>query len=503
MPITYDFTGEWEKYNLLLRKYQLSGLLKKIGSLSNSALFDTGKDVCFGMLIKQCRLMNTTSRKEQHENVYITGWGLIDLAYHAIISSNDYRGKQVDSDDELYALVMADSGFMEKEESKLIDQIGNGYELFFYLWGFSGEQFKVQNLNRVFNNAGRELYILFDVAPRIQSIDVDAAIREETGVTWKALTKSLFLAWFGFANESTLENLKKIIAWNDELTEEMFNKVIARYTASYDEIRKSSLKRQFLYTRPYIETQIDGVIGINNFLNLFLYEHAALWAARDYYQRKGNRILTSEFGSMFEEYFRELIHTYIDGTNIHRISEGNTKRADWRITICGHTFLVEQKSTMTRLAAKQQNSDYKAIIDFSNRTLLEALDQLETTEKEQGEGPYIKIILLYDDFINSNLIDQVFKMPECNVYNDGLYWLVSIETMERFLALSMRDPQKCQKIIEEKISLDAEHSADGRSLDYLLDKYVGYTNEYLKQEKIYKFIKCTEIACREMLPQTP
>lgn len=503
MPISYSFTGEWKEYKMLLRKYQLSGLLKRIGELSNLILSNAGKDGCSGMLVRQCRLMEATSRKEQSRDVFITGWGLIDMAYHAIISTNDYRGKQVDSDDELYALVMADNGFMQKEANRLIDQIGNGYEFFFYLWSFAGEQFKVQNLNRVFDNAGRELYILFDIAPRIKSIDVAAAIQKETGVSWKALCKSLFFAWFGFAKEPTLDNLKAIIEWNDELTEDMFNKVIARYSASYDSIRKSTLKRQFLYTHPYIETQREGTIGINSFLNLFLYEHAALWAARDYYQRKNNQILTSEFGRMFEEYFRELIYTYVDETDIQRIPEEKTKRADWRITICGHNFLVEQKSTIARLAAKQQNSDYKKIIDFSNRTLIEALIQLETTEKEQGGGPHIKIILLYDDFINSNLIDEAFKMPNCNVHNDGLYWLVSIEAMERFLALSMKDPVKCQKIIEEKMQLDTEHLVDGKSLDYLLDKYVGHTNEYLKQKKIYEFIKCTEIACREMLLKTP
>ena len=399
---------------------------------------------------------------------------------------------------------MADKGYMEKEESKLLDQIGNDYKFLFYLYGFSGEQFKVQQLNRVFNNAGRELYILFDIAPRINSIDVADIIKTETGVSWKALCKSLFLAWFGFSQEPTLENLKATIKWDDELTEDMFNRVIARYSASYRAIRESPLKRQFLYTHPYIETQRDGVIGINSFLNLFLYEHAVLWAARDYYQRKNDRILTSEFGRMFEEYFRELVYTYINNeADIQRIPEEDAERADWRLTICGYTFLIEQKSTIARLAAKQQNSDYKAIIDFSKKTLIKALNQLEKTEIEFEQGSYIKIILLYDDFIDANLIDEVFNMPICNVNNDGLYWLVSIDTMERFLALSMRDPVKCQKIIKEKMELDAAHSVDGRSLDYLLDKYVGYTNEYLKNEKIYKLIKCTEIDCRKMLPQMP
>lgn len=502
MPVRYSFTGEWKEYNTLLRKYQLSGLLKRIAGLSNDILYDKRKDKFSGMIVRQCRLMEATSMKVRQQDVYITGWGLIDMAYHAIISSNDYRGKQVESEDELHTLVLADKAFMEKEESKLLDQIGNDYEFFFYLWGFAGEQFKIQELSRIFDNAGRELYILLDIAPRIRSIDIAAVIQQETGVSWEALCKSLFFAWVGFSNEPTLESLKAIIQWNDELTEGMFNKVVARYSASYGEIQESLLKRQFLYTHPYIETQKDGVIGINSFLNLFLYEHAVLWAARDFYQRKKDQRLTSEFGRMFEEYFRELIYTYIDETDIYRIPEENTERADWRLTIGGHKFLVEQKSTIARLAAKQQNSDYKAIIDFSNKTLIKALNQLETTQKEQGEGPYIKIVLLYDDFINSNLIDEAFKMPECNVCDDGLYWLVNIETMERFLALSARDSVKCDEIIKEKMRLDAEHSVEGRSLDYLLNKAVGHTNEYLKKEKINKFIKCTEIACREMLPKS-
>ena len=497
--IEYNFSGEWDSYNRLLRKYQLSGLLTEIGKLSNDIFFDSEKGHCRGVLHKKIHNVDAIKKTKRQDDVILTAWNLIDIAYYAIISSNDFRGKQIESENELYVLATVGNSFMQKKENDLLKIVGDGYKFFHYLWGFAGEQFKIQTPGRVFDNAGRELYMLFEIAPRINSIDIASVIYKEVGISWEVLCKSLFFAWFGFSKESNLDNLKKTIKWNDSFTEDMFNRVLERYSATYSEVKSNPLKRQFLYTHPYIKTQQDGLIGINSYLNLFLYEHAILWTARDYYLRKDDTILTSEFGRVFEEYFRELVCTYIDESDVSRISEETTERADWNIRICGYDFLVEQKSTLAKLSIKQQNSDYQAMIDFSTKTLIKALKQLETTEKELKNGLSIKIILLYDDFINSNLIDYVFGLPTCPVQNDGRYWLVNIETMERFLSLAKTDLTACKNIIEEKLELDSIGSKEGKSLEYLLDKHVGFYNEYLRGKKIYRYIKHIENECRKML----
>ncbi len=92
------------------------------------------------------------------------------------------------------------------------------------------------------------------------------------------------------------------------------------------------------------------------------------------------------------------------------------------------------------------------------------MKQLAITEAEEVGKPCIKVVLLCDDYLGSDIIDHVFAMKECDVENDELYWIASIETMERFLSLVCRDPEKCKQIIQKKIYLDKEHSIDGKSL---------------------------------------
>ena len=204
------------------------------------------------------------------------------------------------------------------------------------------------------------------------------------------------------------------------------------------------------------------------------------------------------FGELFEEYLLELFSFCLEDRHYAKIPRANNrKRADWKMELLGHKFLIEQKSSMLRLAAKQQESDYKATIDFASKTIVKALKQLEATESDFADGEYIKIVLLYEDYLPQSIIDFVFSLSECTVRNDNRYWLMTIDDMERFLYTYKSNPTIIESIIDERMSTDSNTSPN--SIDYLLNKYGINSNEYLHQEKFLHYKDYTQEFIRKHL----
>ena len=143
-----------------------------------------------------------------------------------------------------------------------------------YLWGFAGEQFKVQEQRKIFGSAGRELYILFQSSRKLQdsSINIPAIIQEEMGMTWEKVICGLLLGWACSKNNCRVTEPLFLFDDPDVISKEEYLKVIAHYSINYDELRKSEFKRQALYTKPYIHTQKKQTLGVVPYLNLSIYE---------------------------------------------------------------------------------------------------------------------------------------------------------------------------------------------------------------------------------------
>lgn len=186
------------------------------------------------------------------------------------------------------------------------------------------------------------------------------------------------------------------------------------------------------------------------------------------------------FGNLFEKYFAELLGCTLDKNEYEKIPEEKEKRADWKICCGKHKILVVQKSAIMRLSAKQQGTDVSAIKSFAVKTVIKAMRQLERTENDFGAGKYIKIILLYEDYLKPEILEQIMDMPECDVENDNYYWLVTISEMERLLTVAKNDRKKFDDIICDKVDRELHHSLAGKSLDQLLDEHGVTDNEYIR-----------------------
>lgn len=500
MKTRFHFSGKWDDYIRTLRQFTLDELLTKINEESTKILFKENKDQVNALKRVTVPIMNLATNQQMKDEVLVSAWQLIDLAYNAIVATNDYRGKTPTNED-LYLLCAETNALLEEREKLYLNDISGKPQFFLYLWGFTGEQFKMQGISSIFQNAARDLYILLGMPRTDDTFDIPEIIKKETGVSWIVLISALFLAWFAFTHDNSLKALKESVLWDDEFKQTDFEKVIERYTITYNEIRESSLKRQVLYTRPFIRTQRRSIIAVNSYLNLFIYEHCALWTLRDHYKKQNSGEFFNIFGSLFETYFRELLETYVEKSHYERIEENKKEeRADWRIKLCKHSFLIEQKSAIVSLAAKQQESNYIDTEKFCKNTIIKALHQLETTEKALGDAKYIKIILLYEDYFIPEILDYVFQLSECDVENDHYYWIVTIDEMEKLLHMYKNDKHVFSKIIQEKICRETENSKNGKRLQILFSENKVVDNEYLKQEKIKQYAKAAENFIRRKLP---
>lgn len=487
MNLYYDPTCSHDKFVDLLRKFNLINLLVKIQRESVSLIQDGAANLPCGMKCINYKLQQRRAKSTQVMTAYMTGWNLIDLAYEAICATNDFRGEENIQDQHLYFLLTAMENVRQKEEKQFLDTVSeNEKNIFnFYLWGFCGEQFKIEAPGKVFANAARELYIIFESSKKVKNMpDISNVVVQETGVGWEQVITSIFLIWFGSSITPYIAEIKKNIKFDASLSENDFDKVVKRYSSRYDEVRNSNLGRQLLYIKPYIQTSRD-IISINNFLDFFLYEHCILWILRDHfnYQENGNRIFTSKFGECFEVYFEELLQTYFSSSSYRKIPEGKISRADWEIITNDYCFLVEQKSALIGLLAKQQETDIEATKNFAKNNIIKAIKQLYKTQTDFSNGKYIKIILLYEDYLQPDILDAVFTMAECSVADDGYYWIATINELEMLFDLYQKDYNLFKDIVRTKLERDHSNSNEGRSLLMIMNERGINTDSYLMRDQ--------------------
>lgn len=485
--LSFNFSGEWEDVRQVLRRFSADAILMRISieAIDLQKRIDGDDKSCVRWV--KYDLFNTTTRAFEKKESVISVWGLIELAYYAIMASNDYRGEKTLSDEQFFLLFDAVEGMRQKREKAFLDTVEAGSkEIYMYLWGFAGEQFKVQEQRKIFGSAGRELYILLEGSRKLKDskIDIPAIIQEEMGMSWEKVICGLLLGWACSKINCQVTEPHFSFGAPDVITKEEYLKVIAQYSINYDELRKSEFQRQTLYTKPYIHTQKNETLSVVPYLNLSIYEHAILWIVRDHFKKQKDQRFTSFFGACFEKYFEELLNCFLSADEFERIPETSTSRADWKLQIGRYGFLIEQKSSLVRLDVKQQTPSLSDIEYYAKQTLIKAIKQLDNTEREFAEGQFFKIILLYDDYLGSGILEQVFAMEECTVESDDHFWLVTIEEMEILLGLCAEQPATFTTIIEEKNNRETSHSNEGKRLIQIMREHDVWENAFLKREEI-------------------
>lgn len=488
--ISFSFAGTEKSVDEAFKRYTLDLLLKKINYYSVVLIQNKDKKNDLpGTRVLCCKAVHANSRSKEDIEVYLNGWSLIDAAYLAIKHTNDFRGKELTEEDEFIALMAVESGFAQRKEAELLENNeGGDNDFFFYLWGFCGEQFKYERLGRVFDNASRELFMIFECSKEVcPNLNFGTLIEQDLGIKWENITAYLLLAWFQSTRNSVLTELEDIFQWDDGFSYSDYVKILNKYTSTYNEVRSSPLRRQIFYTKPFIKTdRTKEIISVNSYFDLFLYEHSVLWIIRDIYKGANDQGFTSIFGQLFENYFKRLLNYYLLNNEYERIPEEKEKRADWKLSIDGFEFLIEQKAGLLNLSAKQQESDVNATKKYSERTIIKALRQLQKTELDFGKK-YIKVVLLYEDYIKPEVLQNIFELEECDVIDDNYYWLVDIYEMEMLLSLAKDNRERFDKVIRAIIDRHRNHSHNGNAVETVLNEYGIHSSAYIRRPEIEKY----------------
>ena len=211
------------------------------------------------------------------------------------------------------------------------------------------------------------------------------------------------------------------------------------------------------------------------------------WIVRNHYSKIKSQDFTNGFGILYEEYIRELFDYCLKKEQFEKIEVHKTKRADWRLIIGNYRFLIEQKSSLLRLSAKKQESNINDISHYAKEVIFDALEQLDKTEKYYSDGTYIKIILIYEDYLYPEIMDMFFKIDDCPVNKDNKYWLMTTEEMEMFMYTYKNDSELFAKIIDEKNARENSDYKQGKSIKTIMNEIGIINNEYIEKPEINSY----------------
>lgn len=472
-----------------VKKYAADIALKFINLESFSLLFEkeTNGVKWFQSMFKDA------NHKVTMRPILVTGWYLHNLSYRIMKYSNDYSSGILDTEEDLARLLCSSVAVDQSEEHRYLEQFKNREDsnqaIMFYFNGIAGEQVLYQLFPKHLDSFTRELYILLSDDMRDERLDVNEIVLCETGVDAKTVIKYLQIAWvlsFMSSNVADIDLVKQV----NEVVSEDYLTVISRYTTTYSEIRAdvNNIGRQQLYLKPFVRTSKGETISVNVFLNMCLIDHCIFWIVRNHYLNMQSREFTKIFGELFEKYLRLTFSDYLNVNEYKRIVEEdkkqNCKRADWELKIDNHSFLIEQKSSTMYLSTKQQIPNIDEMKKYYEKVVLVAKEQLRQTELAFGHD-YIKIILLYDDYIASSMISDYLKISEVN--SGGPYWILTIDEMEMLLYYSYSDRKGFDELVDEKIRLGKDSANSGPGIEKLLNDRGIFDNRHLKKERFQQY----------------
>lgn len=428
----------------------------------------------------------TIRGKQYSDTVLVAQTKLIDVIYE-VISSGINGSKDISIDEALCLLHLLNNleDYKRIEDEKILKRLRIDKKTFagLNLFGYLGEQKRFQKKPILLEDFSREKYILENISQKSnEQIDFLNDFKTETTIStdeYSAMILLLFTYFSEFSSFCSESTISEFLDMKPEMT-----KILSFHTTTLDEVVLSNLKRQIFYTKPLLKID-NEYICVNPFLLLCLFVNSNFWVIRNKYLREGgSQKFTNAFGKYFEMYLNEVLSYCFCSDCFTRIPESNKEsRADWYIKTDKYDFLVEQKSTISYLGIKQNTPDIVAMKKHIISCWGKAVKQLSKTQKALKLNDAIKIILVYEDYYQSECLDLLFDI-DTTLVNDNRYWLVTIREFEMLMHLYKTSPELFNDIISEKIEAEQNKSLSGRDLSYFLSQHGINKNQYLIDAKI-------------------
>lgn len=435
----------------------MKDFVSEIKKINTDGLIYTFSEISIRMFkdnqcIKKVEIPVIRYGRNQKLIVQLSAWDIPNIAFLSVKESNDYR--HADKVSSLGQLV--DLYRKYDNEHSAAESIKNAADgVFRVVLGMASEQFQYQNLWWIFEKFNRDYYILLAAKnfEHRNEIDTNTAVKKVFDCSADDyITILIMIFWLCSQRPDPLSVLESLHCRKENtiLTAENIAKFIGYYSCDYKELREHSLGKQLLYSKPFIKTQRHGVyLAVSMYLVAMMVGNGLYWLVRDYYFKQGTQKFVNAFGLLFEDYIKDLALNYCETSEYKVLSAGAKKGADFLFDFGMLQLLIESKSSLLKLDAKQQVPNMESTNTFFNRTISEAYTQLNSSYeelKEKIDVPIIKIILLYDEFPNTAIIE----LSERKIFEkDSFCFVMTIRELEILLYLHRNDKAKEEQILNK------------------------------------------------------
>ncbi len=419
-------------------------------------------------------------------DILLPAWDIPSIEYYSVLNSSDHRdGDSVNSLPEIINLYR---GYEDSLSSNQIKDNGEN-DIFKIMIGMTAEQFQYQNLYLMFEKLNRTYHIL--IASKNYEhrgeLDIDTVFKSVFNFSAEDyLVVMLMVFWLCTIHPDPLDAPEKIYRRKEStvFTKENITKFVHYYSCTYEELRNSALKRQLLYSRPFIHTKrTNSYLASSVYMVGFLLGNGLYWLCREYYKDDGQKF-PNTFGNLFEDYIKELATTYCNNSEWQIIPKGKKKGADYIFIFDSLQIIVESKSSLLDLDARQQIPNLESTIKFFENTIKKSYEQLNASYeiyKEKVKTPTIKVILLYDEFSNTAIIEQA--VPEI-FQNDTHCFVMTIRQLEVLLYLRKNDIENFNLVIGKIIEATSPNS-EAMNFDAIFDNLSIYQNPHINDKLDY------------------
>lgn len=422
--------------------------------------------------------------------VQLSAWDIHSIEYYAICNSNDYRKNTLK-----YPIGQIVDLYREFED---INSSASDLEnadlsgVFKILFGIISEQLPFEDMAWIFENFNRNYHILIGSSKinRHLPIGLEQIIKEK--FNWSVdeyLSVQLIVFWLCMQHCNPLSAPEELYRKKEDtvLTKTNVQKFIKYYSCSYSDVRSSPIQKQIFISRPFIHTEKSkDYLASNSYLVCGLISNSLYWLLRDYYNDLNSQDFLNAFGTMFEDYLKELSEKYFSKDQWHVIpvsNKKNDKSADFYFDLGDAIFVIEQKSSLIRLTAKQQVPDLNALSKFISNTIIEAYGQIQSTCMQLSVSkPVIKVILLYETIQNTSLIESA--VPEIFGKDDNCYIMTILEVEIMFYLWSV-DKEKCSELIQKMLTSKKENILHSSSISNIYKEMNLYALHGIGRELTY------------------
>ncbi len=414
--------------------------------------------------------------------ILLTAWDLLSIEYLSIYYSNDYKSKCIQSINEIANI----SNLFHGYENSIVNVPRGATEK--YIFGITNEQFIYQAPYWIIQRFNRNYHILVESKNIERCTNINQITKERTGLSTEELTM-IYIAVYALCLQNPLPYTAHYPNKHRTINRENINRVIKYYTTTYEEVKNSNIGKQIFYSKPFIKTSKNQTLMTSIFPVIMLIADGLYWMIRDYYRENNSQEFVNAFGEMFECYVDEVLQIYLKKEMYKKIPKGKTKRADFIIEFENIIMVIELKSSLIRITARQQVPDIEAIDKYFERNIQEAYNQLcSSADNIKSNKPVLKLIMFYDNFLNTLFIEA--SIPEI-FSKDGLCQIITIAEFETLLILYNKNIDVFNNIVMEILNMQNINILGRKSLLNLFNDHNAFKYQHFSGQLDYfhKFFK--------------